>query len=223
MNVSQDVTDAIASLDLEPIKNKLIHHSSDGGWTRAKADAVALAYRRFLHLARAYPDEVIAPSVDVDKFWHQHILDTARYAADCARIFGYFLHHNPYLGLGMEEDDAAKREQVAARTCFLHEQTFGERACDASEATQSGEPTSADLAPAFCATSGAPAFCAAGSKQAFCAVTAAPAFARVTAPFSPQTTWSEGIPLLAESADARAWMGWQTKIALKRAAAASYC
>jgi hypothetical protein len=116
---------SIAELDLEPIKVKLMHEESGEGWTLEKADAVEFEYRRFLYLMKMYPDEQTAPLVDVDTFWHYHILDTMKYAADCAKAFGYFLHHFPYIGLRGEDDVAAHR-RVGDRMKELYEETFGE-------------------------------------------------------------------------------------------------
>jgi hypothetical protein len=86
---------AIAALDLEPIKVKLMHEESGEGWTLERANAVEFEYRRFLYLMKKFPNEQTAPLVDVDTFWHYHILDTMKYAADCEAVFGYFLHHFP--------------------------------------------------------------------------------------------------------------------------------
>jgi hypothetical protein len=61
----------------------------------------------------------------VDTFWHYHILDTLKYAEDCQAVFGYFLHHFPYLGLRGEEDLLA-HERVGERMRVLYEDTFGE-------------------------------------------------------------------------------------------------
>lgn len=115
---------AIAALDLDPIKIKLCHAESGAGWSRARADAVEVEYRRFLYLMKAFPNEHTMPSVEVDTFWHHHILDTRKYAADCAAAFGYFLHHNPVLGL-----DADTGAQIllrgAATTAALYQVSFG--------------------------------------------------------------------------------------------------
>ena len=116
---------AIAALDLEPIKVKLMHQESGEGWSRARADAVEFEYRRFLFLMKKFPDEQTAPLVDVDTFWHYHILDTMKYAADCDAVFGYFLHHFPYIGLRGEDDEAA-HQRVGLRMKELYEATFGE-------------------------------------------------------------------------------------------------
>ncbi|MRW85574.1 hypothetical protein GJ698_15940 [Pseudoduganella sp. FT26W] len=116
---------AIAALDLEPIKVKLMHEESGEGWTLERANAVEFEYRRFLQLMKQYPDEQTAPLVDVDTFWHYHILDTMKYHADCDAVFGHYLHHFPYIGLRGEDDEAAHL-RVGQRMRELYEATFGE-------------------------------------------------------------------------------------------------
>ncbi|MDB5936621.1 MAG: hypothetical protein JWQ01_3965 [Massilia sp.] len=115
----------IAALDLNPIKVKLMHKESGEGWSRSYADAVEFEYRRFLHLVKKFPHEHTAPLFDVDVFWHYHILDTMKYATDCDAVFGYFLHHFPYVGL-RGEDDLETHHRVGQRMRELYEQTYGE-------------------------------------------------------------------------------------------------
>ena len=114
----------IAALDLDPIKVKLMHAQSGEGWSREKADAVELEYRRFLFLMKKFPEAASAPLFDVDTFWHYHILDTLKYMEDCDAVFGHYLHHFPYLGLRGEDDEAA-HELAGERMKELYEQTFG--------------------------------------------------------------------------------------------------
>src|SRR5687767_6601564 len=95
---------AIEQLDLGLIKMKLTDPEEGQGWSREYADRVEIGYKRFLTLLAKYPDEVIACTKDVDRFWHAHILDTMKYADDCAQIFGFFLHHYPYFGMRGEQD-----------------------------------------------------------------------------------------------------------------------
>lgn len=115
----------IDALDLEPIKVKLMHQESGEGWSLERANAVEFEYRRFLFLMKRHPNEQTAPLADVDTFWHYHILDTMKYAADCQAVFGYFLHHFPYIGL-RGEDDLAAHARVGRRMGELYESTFGE-------------------------------------------------------------------------------------------------
>ena len=138
---------AIAALDLEPIKVKLMHEESGEGWSLARANAVEFEYRRFLILMKQFPDEQTAPLVDVDTFWHHHILDTMKYAADCDTVFGHFLHHFPYIGLRGEDDEAAHL-RVGMRMKQLYEETFGEDYVRAAPTAHSG------VAPAGFAHSG---------------------------------------------------------------------
>jgi hypothetical protein len=120
---AQDDFSAIAALDLDPIKVKLMHKESGEGWSAEKADAVEFEYRRFLFLMKKYPQEQTAPLFDVDTFWHYHILDTMKYAVDCEAVFGYFLHHFPYIGLRGEDDQAA-HVRVGERMKELYEEEF---------------------------------------------------------------------------------------------------
>jgi hypothetical protein len=116
---------AIAELDLEPIKVKLMHAESGEGWSLEMATSVEADYRRFLYLMKMHPNEEMAPLMDVDTFWHYHILDTMKYAADCDKVFGYFMHHFPYLGL-RGEDDLEAHHSAGSRMQEVYEATFGE-------------------------------------------------------------------------------------------------
>ncbi|WP_307726662.1 hypothetical protein [uncultured Massilia sp.] len=122
---ANDLFNAVMELDLEPIKTKLMHIESGEGWSLEKAAAVEKEYRRFLCLMKLYPDEDAAPLVDVDTFWHYHILDTMKYAQDCERAFGYFLHHYPYVGM-RGGDDGQFRIDCGERMRTLYEATFDE-------------------------------------------------------------------------------------------------
>ena len=168
---ANDLFKAVMQLDLQPIKTKLMHVESGEGWSAEKADAVEKEYRRFLCLMKLYPDEDTAPLVDVDTFWHYHILDTMKYAADCEQAFGYFLHHYPYVGM-RGEDDEQFRLDSGKRMGELYEATFGEAYPGAAlEAAAEQALDGADTA--FCASphKQATAFCASPHKQAmaFCA------------------------------------------------------
>ena len=120
----EQVIAAIATLDLDPIKLKLMNPEEGQGWSREYADRMELAYKRFLTLSMTHPEETLAPGKDVDRFWHAHILDTLKYAEDCEKVFGYFLHHFPYFGMRGAED-AANLAAAAERTRELYQQEFG--------------------------------------------------------------------------------------------------
>jgi hypothetical protein len=153
MNSTDDFA-VIAALDLDPIKVKLMHKESGEGWTLDQANAVEFEYRRFLYLMKKFPHEQTAPLFDVDTFWHYHILDTMKYAADCEQVFGYFLHHFPYIGL-RGEDDVAAHHRVGERMRELYEETFGESYARAGGAAYSGAGTVAYSGAGTVAYSGA--------------------------------------------------------------------
>ena len=124
MNVNE-LCNEVMQLDLDLIKSKLMHVESGEGWSLEKANAVEKEYRRFLCLMKLYPDDDTAPLVDVDTFWHYHILDTMKYALDCEQVFGYFLHHYPYVGMHGEDDEQFRLDS-GDRMRELYEATFGE-------------------------------------------------------------------------------------------------
>ncbi|WP_295978260.1 hypothetical protein [uncultured Variovorax sp.] len=116
---------AIHALDLTPIKFKATRKEDGYGWSASYADQMEVAYKRYLILHAKHPGLTLAPEQDVDRFWHMHILDTRKYAADCEATFGYFLHHFPYLGL-RGEDDAKALEAAFQQMQRLLAEEFGE-------------------------------------------------------------------------------------------------
>jgi hypothetical protein len=96
--------DDLLQLDLSMIKLKLQDKDEGESWSQEYCNEVEIEYKRFLALKRKYPENEIVPNAAIDKFWHQHILDTAKYADDCQNYFGYFLHHYPYFGMNGSED-----------------------------------------------------------------------------------------------------------------------
>ncbi len=172
---------AIAALDLDPIKLKLMDPEEGPGWSREYADRMEVAYKRFLTLLAKFPDETIAPTKDVDKFWHGHILDTMKYAEDCERAFGYFLHHFPYFGMRGEQD-AANLRDASERMHEIYEREFGEAlpngaafcmaAKSASAFCMSAKPESAFCMAAKPASKQEAGFCMASKPEsAFCMAT----------------------------------------------------
>lgn len=137
---SDHMVKAILALDLEPIKRKLMDQREGHGWTQAQADYYEQEYKRFLILLARFPEEMIAPDVNVDKFWHGHILDTMKYAEDCDNVFGFFLHHFPYFGMRGKED-AASLANAAMNMRRLYEQEFGKAERQESSSAYCAMPT----------------------------------------------------------------------------------
>jgi hypothetical protein len=133
---------------------------------------------------KLFPHEQTAPLFDVDIFWHYHILDTMKYAADCEQVFGYFLHHFPYIGLRGEEDEAA-HQRVGARMHELYEATFGE-SCIRPNQEQGRPGSSAEANQAAWSSATVTAWSSATAKTAWSSATAKTAWSSATA----KTAWS---------------------------------
>ncbi|MCB1033972.1 MAG: hypothetical protein KDD47_09085 [Acidobacteria bacterium] len=115
----------IVGLDFTMVKRKLQDAEEGQGWTTRTCDEVEAEYKRFLFLKQQYPAREIVPNRMVDVFWHQHILDTEKYARDCSKVFGFFLHHYPYFGM-LGEDDRRNLDTAFAETERLYREHFGE-------------------------------------------------------------------------------------------------
>lgn len=112
-------------LDLDPIKIKLMLPREGVALTRSEADDLADRYRKFLYCADKHRATLIVPTREIDKIWHLHILDTEKYAKDCEHVFGYFMHHFPYLGLRGDRDEDS-RVAAFVETERLYRELFNE-------------------------------------------------------------------------------------------------
>lgn len=124
----EEVMERIASIDLTMVKQKLADAEEGQGWDEEYTNHVETRYRRFLCMLFMHPDGSVVPTKEIDLFWHQHILDTRAYADDCARVFGYFVHHFPYFGMRDEQD---ARDLLASfeNTKRIYLNLFGEEYC----------------------------------------------------------------------------------------------
>lgn len=120
-----------SELGLRSVRDAMIEKH---GWTEERADAAQFEYVRFLILLQSKPGFMLVPWLDasgrddLDQFWHQHILDTAKYAADCKALFARMIHHNPHVlrGSREEKDAAEKTRRLYART--FSSGTYGSKA-----------------------------------------------------------------------------------------------
>jgi hypothetical protein len=115
----------INEIDFTMIKLKLQDKEEGLGWTSSQCNEAEREYKRFLALKREYPEKDIVPHRQLDHFWHQHILDTEKYARDCQEIFGQFLHHYPYFGMNGDQD-AQNLTNAFEETKALYLLHFGE-------------------------------------------------------------------------------------------------
>lgn len=123
---SSGILPEIDSLNLERIKWKLNESDEGQGWTKELCNFAETEYKKYLTMIKLFPELDLVPNKIMDKFWHQHILDTQAYADDCEKIFGRFVHHYPYFGMYGAEDrqnlmDAFERTKEIYKSLFGHE------------------------------------------------------------------------------------------------------
>ena len=165
--------EAIAALDLTSIRTRLMHPHAGLGWSEARALAVESDYRAFLLFAKLTPAATPSPGLDVDQFWHFHILDTMKYARDCDDAFGYFLHHEP----DTEFDDTFDSESASVATAYCaltgtNGIMLGGRPAAYCALAGTKEMTMAQGPAAYCALTGKTTGAAAAGRQrkkAYCA------------------------------------------------------
>ena len=108
----------IRELNLEPIGFLV---ALTERWDVERIDAAELEYRCFLQLARDFPDRPLAPSRDVDIFWHCHVLTLGLYLEHCQKVFGRPLLHWPFSGAMGEADAARQRARFEESRCLISE------------------------------------------------------------------------------------------------------
>ncbi len=114
---------ALPALDVSLL---IAYMTSRKGWTPGRAEQAAELYRMFLGLHRLFPEERHALPADADEIWHAHLLHTERYRADCQRLLGRFLDHDP---------DAHIPPEMRRRSEARYRAIFGvEVICDAASA-----------------------------------------------------------------------------------------
>lgn len=125
----------IAQLDLSPEREKIMKRHN---WDEAKASNMEAEYRDFLILLAENPDKIVSPwSNDLDLFWHEHILNTRKYAIDCDHIFGHLIQHDPHI-----EKDPIKHKETKVSTTALREAQLAARARRQQEAQTQQATTS---------------------------------------------------------------------------------
>jgi uncharacterized membrane protein YgcG len=120
-----------STLDLRSVRDAMIEKQ---GWTEERANAAQFEYVRFLILLQKKPGFMLVPWLDsngrddLDQFWHQHILDTEKYAADCKALFGRMIHHNPNVLRGSREEGDAIEKTRRLYTRTFSSGTYGSNA-----------------------------------------------------------------------------------------------
>jgi hypothetical protein len=113
--------DYINAIDFSMIIEKMIRMD---GWLKKDAEDTCRFYRNFLFLKKKYGAEFVnlPPSLDIDEFWHYHILDTEKYVKDCQIIFVIYLPHYPYFGI----DSATNSDDLNAAFKIVQDLHFKE-------------------------------------------------------------------------------------------------
>ena len=127
--------DRIDALNLERYLAKLAAREP-GEWAQERLAMAEKEYRRFLRLRQLHPEAELVPTALADAVWHEHILDTRRYAQDTRRVFGRFLHHVPEYPMEATGHDLAAGLQA---TRLLYRQTFGEEMVEADGSRCTGK------------------------------------------------------------------------------------
>ncbi len=93
----KEVRKYLENLDLDFVKDRLRKNKKSGGlsWNKNKTENIEMQYKAFLFVCWKYSKETQIPTVDIDEFWHMHILFTKKYHKMCYDIYGYYLHHTP--------------------------------------------------------------------------------------------------------------------------------
>jgi hypothetical protein len=113
------IWEKVAGLDLKAVRRKFAAKKNWWWHLLHEPGRVEMEYRQFLFLSALHADKTIIPwSASVDEFWHEHILDTARYAVDCNAIAGRVIEHTTDLA----------GAQAFGETRKLYVDTFGREA-----------------------------------------------------------------------------------------------
>jgi|HubBroStandDraft_6_1064221.scaffolds.fasta_scaffold511100_2 hypothetical protein len=81
-------------------------------------------YLKWLRLIALHPEVPIAPTRDIDRMWHLHMLHPRAYADDCQRILGFLLDHDG--GFGADAEEMPVLQRVFEETSALWESEYGE-------------------------------------------------------------------------------------------------
>jgi hypothetical protein len=81
-------------------------------------------YIKWLMLKQQHPAARMAPTRDIDLFWHLHMLSPVAYHRDCIQLFGHLLDHDG--GFGKGPGELPQLQEVFTRTATWWEETYGE-------------------------------------------------------------------------------------------------
>ncbi len=93
-------------------------------WTREQRERALDRYCKWLRLKQKHLMARMAPTRDIDLFWHLHMLSPVAYHRDCMRLFGKLLDHNG--GFGKGPGELPELQRVFTQTATWWEEEYGE-------------------------------------------------------------------------------------------------
>lgn len=120
--VQNNETPAPVSIDLLAASYRSDTFPDD--WTREQRELSLQRYHKWLLLKQRHPTARLAPTRDIDLFWHLHMLSPVAYFRDCSRLFGRLLDHDG--GFGRGPGELPQLQEVFARTARWWEEAYGE-------------------------------------------------------------------------------------------------
>lgn len=110
-------TPAPVSVDLVASSFKSSDFPAD--WSRERRELGALRYQQWLTLKQLHPRTPVAPTREIDLFWHLHMLSPVAYVRDCQSLFGFVLDHDGGFGATPEELPLLKEVFLATEQRWL--------------------------------------------------------------------------------------------------------
>ena len=136
MEVAKDAYDnarqIIDKWDFSLMRIKM-QEPSHAGWSLERIDVAIEDYKRYMAVTKSLNGYQLVPNGEIDRIWHEHILDTRQYAKVCLVLFGGVLHHYPYFGM-RNESDVENWESTTSLSKDLWVKLFGESLYDEKSA-----------------------------------------------------------------------------------------
>lgn len=116
------VVESTISVDLVAASERSDAFPQD--WSTEQRTRSFERYRKWLRLKMLHPTARMAPTRDIDLFWHLHMLSPVAYHRDCITMFGRLLDHDG--GFGKGPGELPLLQAVFARTAEQWEAEYGE-------------------------------------------------------------------------------------------------
>ncbi|HEY2515953.1 MAG TPA: glycine-rich domain-containing protein-like [Polyangiaceae bacterium] len=122
MSASPGQTASIVSVDLLRASYRSDTFPQD--WSAEQRERSLSRYEKWLALNERHPGACLAPTRDIDLFWHLHMLSPVSYARDCMKLFGLVLDHDG--GFGKAEGELPRLRDAFEQTAAWWEAEYAE-------------------------------------------------------------------------------------------------